>query len=208
MEIVIATRNPHKIEEIRQILSGLPVKLLSAADLGAPEVVEDEPTLQGNALKKAREVAAATDRVAIADDTGLLVEALGGRPGVYSARYAGPGATYADNVAKLLEEMKDVPKGKRNARFECVVAVAEPPNADPEMRDRVREGIVYRGILHGSIAHEPRGQNGFGYDPVFLVARDPKGRTLAELSADEKNRISHRARALSDLRDGFAEIAT
>jgi XTP/dITP diphosphohydrolase len=104
--------------------------------------------------------------------------------------------------------MANVPRGKRGARFECVVAVAEPPGANPEVRDRLSHGLVFRGILHGEIAFEPRGENGFGYDPVFVVARDSKGRTLAELTAEEKNRISHRARALADLRDGFAEIAT
>lgn len=205
MEIVIATRNPHKVEEIRQILRGLPVTLLSAAEAGAPEVVEDEPTLEGNARKKAREAAAATGKVAVADDTGLLVAALGGRPGVYSARYAGPGATYADNTAKLLGEMRDVPAGRRGARFECAIAVATPrgrsQNGHPE------DGLLFTGILPGEIALEPRGSGGFGYDPVFLVAGDPEGRTLAELPPHEKNRISHRARALQQLRTRFAEIA-
>jgi XTP/dITP diphosphohydrolase len=199
LEVVVATRNPHKLEEIRAILAGLPVRLLSAADLGAPEVEEDEPTLEGNAAKKAQVVADATGRVALADDTGLEVDALGGRPGVHSARYAGPDATYADNRARLLEELAGTPPEGRGARFRCVIHLARPG-----VSAAAREGLAARGAIEGAIALAPRGSGGFGYDPVFLVAGDPAGRTLAELSPEEKNAISHRGRALASLRDALA----
>jgi XTP/dITP diphosphohydrolase len=198
MEIIVATRNLHKLEEIRHILAGLPVRLVPAAEAGAPEVEEDAPTLEGNARKKARSAADATGKLALADDTGLLVDWLDGRPGVYSARYAGAHGDAQANMKKLLRELDGVPAAKRGARFECVIALARPGED---------LGTV-TGALPGAIATEPRGGNGFGYDPVFLVARDAKNRTLAELSSDEKNRISHRARALEQLRARLLELVS
>jgi len=194
-EIVVASRNPHKLDEIRAILADLPVRLTKAADHGAPEVDEDLPTLAGNAWKKAAQVARATGRWALADDTGLEVDALGGRPGVRSARYAGERATYADNCALLLRELEGVAPERRTARFRCVVHLAAPGDVEGEGMGRAAHGT-----LEGAIATAPRGGGGFGYDPVFLVAGDPQGRTLAELSSEEKNTISHRGRALASLR--------
>ena len=147
----------------------------------APEVDEDGETCHDNAIKKAKEIARYTGLIAVADDTGLEVEALGGRPGVYAARYAGEHATYEDNCRKLLQEMQDVPKVKRRARFLTVAAIAKP-TGDSEAVD---------GILEGAIAEKSSGDQGFGYDPVFLLPE--QGKTLAQLTAEEKNSISHRA---------------
>lgn len=152
------------------------------------EVEETEATLEGNALLKAHALARATQTPAIADDTGLFIDALSGRPGVYSARYAGESATYADNVAKVLVELDGVPAPSRTATFRTVVAVAYPDGDD----------FCVEGVLAGRILDAPRGQGGFGYDPVF-VPDDADGRTLAELSAEEKNALSHRGRALRAL---------
>jgi XTP/dITP diphosphohydrolase len=184
---VLATANPHKTEEMRGVLSELGVELLARPD-DVGEVEEDESTLEGNALLKARALVSATGLPAIADDTGLFVDALDGRPGVYSARYAGEGATYEENVAKLLDEMADVPAGRRGATFRTVIAVAYPSG----------ESRCVEGVLHGSIAFAPRGVNGFGYDPVFEPTSGG-ARTLAQYSALEKNASSHRARALRAL---------
>ena len=183
MRIVVASKNPDKLREVEAVLArlGPPVEVVDDADW--PDVAETADDLEGNALLKARAAAAATGLAAIADDTGLEVEALGGAPGVYSARYAGPRATYAENVAKLLAELEGV--ADRRARFRTVVAFVTPDG---------REATV-EGVLEGRITTEPRGEGGFGYDPVFEV----DGRTLAELSEEEKNRISHRARALRRL---------
>ncbi len=196
MRVVLATKNPHKVAELRAILASLPVEIRSAAEVGAPDVVEDAPTLEGNARKKALAVARHAREWAIADDTGLEVDALGGAPGVISAHYAGPQATYADNCARLLRELEGVPPARRRARFRCVIALAPPGAADEAVR-------TFEGVLEGAIAFEPRGAHGFGYDPIFLVAGDPRGRTLAELPPDEKNRISHRARALERLKESL-----
>jgi XTP/dITP diphosphohydrolase len=218
MLIVLATKNPHKVEEMRAILrvEGDPalaaIELRSAAELGAPEVLEDAPTLEGNARKKAIAVAQATGAWAIADDTGLEVDALGGAPGVFSARYAGPGATYATNCEKLLAALEGVPPAARGARFRCIISLASPAPVAPvivagEPRYPART-IDFEGILEGSIAAAPRGSGGFGYDPLFVVRRDARGRTLAELSADEKNRISHRARALVKVKEFLRVLAS
>ena len=200
MEIVVATKNPHKLEEILDILVGLPFELRGAAAAGLPDVVEDLPTLEGNARKKASEAARRTGSFALADDTGLEVDALSGAPGVHSARYAGPGATYALNCEKLLGALAGVPAGRRTARFRCVIALCAPPAERFEL-------TLCEGVLEGSIAEAPRGEHGFGYDPLFLVKDDPRGRTLAELTAREKNRISHRGRALAKLRETLEAIA-
>ncbi|HXT00617.1 MAG TPA: non-canonical purine NTP pyrophosphatase [Elusimicrobiota bacterium] len=182
VRLVLATRNAHKVAEITRLLAGTGVEC-AAADSGLPEVVEDRPTLEGNAEKKAVETALASGAWALADDTGLEVAALNGAPGVISARWAGPGCTYADNCAKLLREMNGVPAAKRGAAFRTVMALSDPSGKTERVEGR----------LDGEIAEAPRGSEGFGYDPVFLL---PDGRTLAELGPDEKNALSHRGRAL------------
>lgn len=189
LEMVLATRNRHKRDELAALLSGLNVRIRTMDEFpDVPEVVEDGETCQANAIKKAKSVAAATGKVAVADDTGLEVDALGGRPGAYAARYAGEHATYEDNWRKLLRELKGVSLEQRTARFITVAAIASP------------EGDVQiaQGILEGRIAEEPSGSKGFGYDPVFLVP--DSGKTLAELSPEEKNRVSHRAKAFAQVR--------
>lgn len=184
---VLATANAHKASEMRAVLGELGIELLERPDHVA-DVAEDADTLEGNALLKARALVQATGQPAIADDTGLFVDALDGGPGVYSARYAGEHATYADNVAKLLRSLEGVSAPRRTARFRTVVVIAYPE----------REPLVVEGTLEGSIREEPRGDQGFGYDPVF-VPEGEGGRTLAELTPAEKNAISHRGRALRKL---------
>jgi len=152
----------------------------------APDVIEDGETCEANAIKKARTIADYTGLVAVADDTGLEINALGGRPGVYAARYAGPNVTYEDNWKKLLRELQGVPLQERGARFVTVVAIARP---------RTDQVETVEGVLNGLIAEQAVGTSGFGYDPVFFVSE--LGKTLAELSHSEKNRISHRAKAFA-----------
>jgi XTP/dITP diphosphohydrolase len=187
---VLASANPDKVKEIVAVLSAaLPVELLPRPD-DVPEVVEDADTLVGNARLKARALTAATRAAAVADDTGLEVDALGGAPGVYSARYAGESATYADNVAKLLRELaaRDDGGGARRASFKTVALVAFPDGSE----------VWAEGVLPGTISGEPRGSNGFGYDPVF-VPDGGDGRTFAEMQPDEKDAVSHRGRAFRAL---------
>jgi XTP/dITP diphosphohydrolase len=184
---VLATANAHKAEELRAVLGELDVRLL-ARPSGVGDVDETEDTLEGNALLKARTLVNATGLAALADDTGLFVDALGGRPGVHSARYAGETATDEDNVAKLLGELSGESSDKRTARFRTVIAVAYPGG----------ESFCVEGVLEGVIAESPRGDGGFGYDPVF-IPRDSDGMTLAELSSAQKNAISHRGNALRSL---------
>jgi XTP/dITP diphosphohydrolase len=181
---VLATANPHKAEEMREVLRPLGVELLERPN-DVPDVDETESTLEGNALLKARALCEATGRPAIADDTGLFIEALDGRPGVWSARYAGEHATYADNVNKALRELAEVPEGRRQAQFRTVIAVVFPDGSS----------WWVEGALDGVMTGAPRGEHGFGYDPIF-VPDDGDGRTLAEFSAEEKNALSHRGRAL------------
>ncbi|MBI5453728.1 MAG: XTP/dITP diphosphatase [Deltaproteobacteria bacterium] len=195
MKLVIATKNRGKARELGEMLKGLEVEVLSLADF--PSVAlppEDGDTFTENALIKARAVFEATGLPSLADDSGLVVDALDGRPGIYSARYAGRNATDEDNYRKLLGELEGVPLGKRAARFVCALAY----------KDKVREE-VFEGELCGRIAARPRGENGFGYDPVFEVER--LGRTAAELSPGEKNAISHRAEALRRFKTWFAEVS-
>lgn len=183
MKFVLATFNRDKARELAALLARPGLDLVPLADWpGASAPEETGATLLENARIKARAAVAATGLPAIADDTGLEVDALGGAPGVHAARYAGPGATYADNVAKLLAALAGVPADRRTARFRTV-CVACFPDA-PE--------VAADGVLEGVIGPEPKGGNGFGYDPVFVLA---DGRTLAQLSDDEKNGASHRARA-------------
>ncbi len=185
MDLVIATKNRNKLEEIRQILAGTGLKMLGTVDIQSlPDVVEDGLTFEENARKKALTIAKLTGRLTLADDSGLVVDALNGRPGVLSARYSGENATPAENNRKLLEELKDVPMKKRTARFVCVMALARPSG----------NVSVVEGRAEGIITNEMRGGEGFGYDPLFLVPE--KGKTFAEMTPDEKNRISHRAIAL------------
>ena len=185
--LVVASKNPDKIAEITKILgeSGLSIELVE--DLDWPDIEETGATLEENAIKKAREVFEATGLPSLADDTGLFVDALGGLPGVNTARFAGADATYDENVARLLEELKGI--GDRSASFRTVIAL-------------VADGyeLVAEGVLKGQIADAPRGNGGFGYDPVFELVN---GRTLAELDLGEKNDVSHRAMALRRL---FAEL--
>jgi len=187
---VLATRNPDKREELTALLGDLGIKIRTLADFpDAPEVVEDGDTCRANAVKKAVAIARHTGLPAVADDTGLEVEALGGRPGVHAARYAGERATYEDNWRKLIRELDGVPRQRRRARFITVAAVAMPSG----------KVEVAEGILEGVIAEAPAGTQGFGYDPIFVVPQ--LGKTLAQLAQGEKNRISHRARAFSKVRE-------
>jgi len=187
---VLATRNPDKREELAALLGDLGIKIRTLADFpDAPEVVEDGDTCRANAVKKAVAIARHTGLPAVADDTGLEVEALGGRPGVHAARYAGERATYEDNWRKLIRELDGVPWQRRRARFITVAAVAMPSG----------KVEVAEGILEGVIAEAPAGTLGFGYDPIFVVPQ--LGKTLAQLAPGEKNRISHRARAFSKVRE-------
>lgn len=186
LRLVCASANPDKVREIAAIL-GPHVELLPRpADV--PDVVEDGETLLENARLKARAICEATGMAAVADDTGLEVDALGGAPGVLSARYAGDDATYADNVAKLLRELRQHEGLARTARFRTVAVVVHPDGRE----------VVAEGIVDGRITEEPRGENGFGYDPVF-VPDDGGGATFAEMDADTKNAISHRGRAFRAL---------
>ena len=183
--LVVASRNEHKIKEIQAILAGQAWQVLTAHDFpGFPDVVEDGLTLEANAVKKAKEIAAFTGYPALADDTGLEVDALGGKPGVYSARFAGAHATYEDNNRKLLRLLEGTPLEKRTARFRCVIAIAEPDGSTH----------LVEGKCEGQIGFTLKGEGGFGYDPLFIV--DGLGKTFAELSPEEKNRVSHRGRAL------------
>ncbi len=185
MKLLLATRNRDKVRELKAILAGLPLELISAADMpGLPEVEEDAETLEGNAIKKARTLFELTGIPAMADDTGLEIDALDGAPGVYSSRYSGPDATYRDNVEKVLRELQNVPEAQRTARFRTVVAFVSET-----------ETKTVEGICHGRIAAEPRGSGTFGYDPIFEVTGT--GKTMAEMTLEEKNRISHRGRAMA-----------
>ncbi|MFZ3073398.1 MAG: XTP/dITP diphosphatase [Thermodesulfobacteriota bacterium] len=195
MNLLLATKNKGKIKEIRRLLEGQRVNILTLDDF--PNVSlpkEDLATFKGNALKKARFVAKKTGIQALSDDSGLCVNALGGRPGVISARYAGDNATDEENVEKLLEEMKDVPNGKRTASFVCVIAFVLPSG----------KGKTFEGRLEGTIAREPKGKGGFGYDPVFFLPG--KGKTLAELKPEEKNLLSHRGAALKKFKKNLPPL--
>lgn len=185
-EIVLATGNKGKIREFSGLLEGVFGRIISLNDLESPpEVVEDGATFRENALKKARAISAYSGKPALADDSGLAVDALGGRPGVYSARYAGEEATDRDNVTKLLTELGS--NENRNARFVCVLALVTPDGKE----------MTAEGTCDGVILTEPRGEGGFGYDPVFYLPE--YGKTMAEIPPELKNKISHRARAAESL---------
>lgn len=183
--VVLASRNKHKIKELRTTLAPLGIQLKSTYDFpDLREVVEDRDTLEGNALKKAQYVYGETGLPALADDTGLEVAALDGRPGVYSARYAGPSASSQENINKLLQELSETSTADRRAQFRTVVALI---SADGRH--------TFEGVCRGHILTEKRGKGGFGYDPVFR----PEGyqETFAELSSSIKNKISHRSKAVT-----------
>lgn len=188
--IVLSSGNIHKIKEIKEILTGIPVNILSKDDVGLKEldVIEDGDTLEENAVKKAREISKKVDAIVIADDTGLFVDKLNGEPGVYSSRYSGENATYQDNNNKLLKELEGVPMEERTAKFRTVIAIV--------LEDKSIKTVV--GECSGKIAYKPKGENGFGYDPLFIV--DEYNKTFAELGDEVKNQISHRANALKNLR--------
>ena len=198
--LVVATSNKGKLEELRALLAGLPVEVRSVAEVLAepPKVVEDRDTFEGNAIKKATEIAHATMMLTLADDSGLEVDALDGRPGVRSARFAHTRATDAENNAALLAALDALgeapvtsPSGGFSARFRCVLALVDPFT-------RAGRAQTVEGVCAGVITRAARGSGGFGYDPLFVV--DGTERTMAELQHDDKNRISHRARAFAALR--------
>jgi XTP/dITP diphosphohydrolase len=195
MQIVLATRNRHKLQEVRDMLQGMPVEILSCDGFaGCPDVVEDGATFADNALKKARAIARHTGHITIADDSGLEVDALGGLPGIYSARYAGEPADDRRNNDKLLAELDGMPDEKRGAQFTCVIAIVD---------GRGREKVV-EGVCRGVIIRELKGLQGFGYDPLFFDAAS--GLTFAEMAARQKNSISHRSRAIQELKKILPEF--
>jgi XTP/dITP diphosphohydrolase len=187
--LLLATRSRHKIAELRDLLDLADVELVSPDDVGVEgEPVEDADTFAGNAEIKARYYAARSGLPTLADDSGLEVDALDGGPGVHTRRYAGPEATDADNNAKLLAELGDLPPGQRGARYHCVLAYLDPAGSEaPVFRD---------GTFEGRIATDGRGEGGFGYDPVFEPESEPPGaRTVGQMSTDEKHLLSHRGKA-------------
>jgi XTP/dITP diphosphohydrolase len=191
--LVLATRNAGKTREIREYLGDFPVEIKNLDDFGRiPSVEEDGATFDENAYKKASFTAKILGLPALADDSGLEVEALGGAPGVHSARYAGQSATDAENNAKLLRKMEG--KTNRAAAFTCVISIAVPSGA----------ALTYEARCEGLIAEVPAGENGFGYDPLFYCP--PLNRTFAQLSAEEKNRVSHRGKALAELKEEFEKV--
>ncbi len=189
MNIVLATANPCKLREFQQILEATDFTIVpQAAFGGCPDIVEDGASFEENALKKARSIAGHTGCVAMADDSGLEVDALNGEPGIYSARFAGEPRSDGRNIALLLERMLGVPPERRGAQFRCVIAVVAPGGRE----------FTVQGLCRGRITEAPAGSGGFGYDPVFL--HEPSGRTFSELSSREKNSLSHRGRAVAALR--------
>lgn len=191
--IVLATNNKNKIKEIKELLKDFPVQIKSVADFGPmPEPVEDGATFDDNAYKKALHYAKVLGLPCLADDSGLVVDALDGRPGVYSARYAGAGATDRDNCDKLLGELAG--QTNRAAHFVCVLSLATP--AGP--------ALTWEAVCNGEITTERRGESGFGYDPVFFYP--PFGKTFAEVSMAEKSRVSHRGKAMAEFAAEFAKV--
>ncbi|HEX9446182.1 MAG TPA: XTP/dITP diphosphatase [Candidatus Binatia bacterium] len=198
MDLLVATTNAGKLVEIADVLKDLSIQMLSLNDFkNSPAVVEDGATYEENALKKARTLAEFSGRVALADDSGLEVDALGGAPGVHSARYGGEGATDARNNDKLLRALAGVAEEKRGARFVCVLALYAPAAAGGGE-------WLFRAECAGRIAPAPRGENGFGYDPLFFYP--PAGRTFGELDRAAKRRVSHRGRALEKFAAALPEL--
>lgn len=190
MKLILASKNAHKAQEMQAIL-GDKVELITqdAAGCGDIDVIEDGTTFEENAIKKAVEIMQATGLPTIADDSGLCVDFLDGRPGIYTARFAGENATDDENIARLLDELKEVPEPDRTAEFVCVIALAVPDS----------EPICFRGGVCGRILTEKHGDNGFGYDPVFYLPQF--GASMAEIPAEAKNSVSHRYNALKLLKE-------
>ena len=194
-EVVLASRNHKKIEELKSLLSDMPVKVSSLLDY--PEISDVEETgltFAENAELKSRAAALSTGHIALGDDSGLEVDALGGQPGIYSNRFAGPNAADCDKYLRILELLQGVPDEKRTARFRAAVAVTTPDG----------ETVVVEGSCEGRIAHSPSGKGGFGYDPIFFIPE--LGKNMAELSPEAKNQISHRAKALKAAKKVLAEL--
>ncbi len=194
-KLLLATNNRNKAAEIIELLQELPVEILTLQDypgLAMPE--EDRPTFAGNAAKKAEAVASYSGEMTMADDSGLEVDALNGRPGVRSARYAGEDKSDRDNNNLLLEELKNFPPGKRSACFKCAIAVAFTGG----------KTAIIEESCPGRIAEKPRGENGFGYDPLFIY--EPSGLTFAQMSREEKNKVSHRGKALRRVKELLEEL--
>jgi XTP/dITP diphosphohydrolase len=193
INLVIATRNKGKTSEIKSLLSGFPVIIRNLDDFGTiPEIIEDGETFDDNAYKKAFFAAKILGFPALADDSGLVVEALNGAPGVHSARYAGENASDEERCLKILNEMKG--KSNRKAAFECVLSIAVPGGA----------ALTYEARCEGTISEKLKGENGFGYDPIFYYP--PLKKTFAELTQEEKNQISHRGKAFQELKEEFDKI--
>ena len=186
-EVILASRNPGKIEEFNILLIGLVNKISSLCELGPiPDIIENGNTYSENALKKARHLSILTDKICLADDSGLEVEVLDGKPGIFSSRFAGDRSSDKENIAKLLSQM--INKSNRKARFVCSLALVFPGGRE----------VLAEGRCEGVILHKSRGASGFGYDPVFFLSDLSK--TMAELTLDEKNQISHRSRAVGELK--------
>lgn len=196
--LIIATQNIHKVQEIRAILNNWNWEIRALSDINPNLIIiEDGVTYEENARKKAERVLREFDWITLGEDTGLEVDALDGRPGVYSARYAGDNASYQDNIQKLLSEMRNISLENRTARFRCVCALAFSLGYR-------RPTQIFEGICQGFIIDKPRGNGGFGYDPIFV----PQGydKTFAELASEEKNRISHRGKALQKVKSFLSAI--
>ena len=189
MRLIVATQNEGKLRELRSLLNGLPVEIVSAAEAGLPDVEETGRTFEANALLKARAARDATGALSLGEDSGIEVDALGGEPGVFSHRFAGPDATDEDRNRVLIERLEGVPDERRTCRYRSVVALALPDGRE----------FTCEGRCEGRIGYEHRGANGFGFDPIFVLP--DRGCTMAELPPDEKNRISHRGRAFEALRE-------
>lgn len=189
-ELLIASNNPHKTDEIKSILKDSGISVFTLKEKGIDiDVVEDARTLEGNALKKAKEISEASGMSVFSDDTGLFIEALDGRPGVYSARYAGEDASYKDNCSKVINELKTLGLETSPAEFKTIICLYFSEN----------EHYFFKGVCKGNIITVSKGINGFGYDPIFIP--DGYDKTFAELNAEEKNKISHRGRAVNKFKD-------
>jgi XTP/dITP diphosphohydrolase len=199
--LLVATSNKGKLLELGRLFGDLPVELVSLATAlpGKPQAVEDGATLEDNAWIKGRAAASASMLVTLAEDSGLEVDALGGRPGVRSARFAGEGATDAENNSALLAALDEIEDDQRAARFRCAMVLIDPYAADGEPREQLTEGRC-----EGKIARKPEGAGGFGYDPLFVVT--DAGRTMAELDEDEKGRFSHRGQAALAMRPALEAL--
>ena len=195
MEIILATSNPKKVKEMNAIMGGMDVRFRLLSEFpNAPEIIEDGLTFESNALKKARVIFQHTGMMTLADDSGIEVDALGGKPGVFSARYAGPGHDDRANLEKLLRDTEHVPDEKRIARFQCVIALVWSEGGDILEK-------TFLGVMEGVLLRAPRGVHGFGYDPIFGVPQ--YGKSAAELDPELKNKISHRGRALEQFKAFF-----